>query len=190
MRGIAILLTFLLTLLAVPDVAAPRQAGTPTLAQSAAATEFNGVRYLHRWSKNGQHEYTPEGQTDLTRWKQMVTLIDKPGMNPYEASAWAVNLADGFEKSGMLISADRPSDTEYRVVGVMRAGEIVEANFARLMVFQGRAVMLMVQRRFYGQEASELADWMKDNTPLISAELLDWGPVPSVESLAALPQAK
>jgi hypothetical protein len=31
------------------------------------AFAFGGVGYLHRWSMNHQHEFTPEGQEDLEK---------------------------------------------------------------------------------------------------------------------------
>ncbi|MFL9926657.1 hypothetical protein PQR62_20445 [Herbaspirillum lusitanum] len=53
----------------------------PTLAQAASANELSldGVNYLHRWSKNGQNEFTPPAESDLSRWTDMITLnvIDK-----------------------------------------------------------------------------------------------------------------
>ena len=44
----------------------------------AAAAEtlvLGGVEYEHRWSRNGQHEYTPAGQEDLERWRDMLSLV-------------------------------------------------------------------------------------------------------------------
>ncbi len=35
---------------------------------------FGGVKYLHRWSKDGQNEFTPMGDGDLTTWRDMVTV--------------------------------------------------------------------------------------------------------------------
>src|SRR5438093_7611088 len=35
---------------------------------------FSGLAYLHRWSKDDQHEFTPRDQADLARWSDMVTI--------------------------------------------------------------------------------------------------------------------
>ena len=39
-----------------------------------SAFVFDGVGYLHRWSMNHQHEFTPEGQEDLEKWSDMITI--------------------------------------------------------------------------------------------------------------------
>ena len=43
---------------------------------SAPAKEprFDGDDYFHRWSKAGQHEFTPKNDTDLNAWRDMVTI--------------------------------------------------------------------------------------------------------------------
>jgi hypothetical protein len=42
--------------------------------KTAATLSFGGVDYLHRWSKNGQNEFTPKGQEDLAKWQDMITI--------------------------------------------------------------------------------------------------------------------
>jgi hypothetical protein len=37
-------------------------------------TCFGGTDYVHRWSKNGQNEFTPPNDKDLDRWRDMVTI--------------------------------------------------------------------------------------------------------------------
>jgi hypothetical protein len=68
---------------------------------TAKTLSFRGVDYLHRWSKDGQNEFTPKGQEDLHKWQDMITinvheavvngdqLADRPtGFSPI-TSAWA-----------------------------------------------------------------------------------------------------
>lgn len=38
------------------------------------AFSFARVKYFHRFTKDDQHEYTPEGQEDLNAWADMVTI--------------------------------------------------------------------------------------------------------------------
>jgi hypothetical protein len=60
-----------------------------TSPQATAATiGLGGVVYVHRWSKNGQNEYTPENDRDLARWHDMVTI------NVHEAVKNGDQLAD------------------------------------------------------------------------------------------------
>lgn len=39
---------------------------------------FREVGYFHRWSKNDQHEFTPEKQEDLEKWADMITINGYP----------------------------------------------------------------------------------------------------------------
>ena len=43
-------------------------------AAAKPAFVFGGVDYLHRWSQNDQHEFTPEGQEDVEKWSDMITM--------------------------------------------------------------------------------------------------------------------
>jgi hypothetical protein len=53
-------------------LAATNQPATsPAKAETLA---FGGTTYVHRWSKNGQNEYTPTNDKDLSRWNDMVTI--------------------------------------------------------------------------------------------------------------------
>ena len=42
--------------------------------KTTATLSFGGVDYMHRWSKNGQNEFTPKGQEDLAKWQDMITI--------------------------------------------------------------------------------------------------------------------
>jgi hypothetical protein len=53
-------------------LAAAVQAGEPV------RLELAGVAYEHRWSQAGQNEFTPAGQEDLERWRDMLTLVERP----------------------------------------------------------------------------------------------------------------
>jgi hypothetical protein len=39
-----------------------------------AAFVFGGTDYFHRWSQNDQHEFTPQGQENLDKWADMITI--------------------------------------------------------------------------------------------------------------------
>src|SRR5262245_26462329 len=54
----------------------------------ALTLSFGGVDYLHRWSKNGQNEFTPSGNEDLASWRDMITI------NVYENVGTGEALAD------------------------------------------------------------------------------------------------
>jgi len=56
-----------------------------------SAFVFNGVGYLHRWSMNHQHEFMPEGQEDLEKWSDMITINVYPDAHDGEALATKAN---------------------------------------------------------------------------------------------------
>ena len=49
---------------------------------------FSGGEYLHRWSKDGQHEFTPKGEEDLSKWTSMLTV------NVFDAAGTGDDLAE------------------------------------------------------------------------------------------------
>ena len=46
-----------------------------------------GKDYFYRWSKDIQHEFTPEGQEDLAKWKDMLTINLYPDVKTGEELA-------------------------------------------------------------------------------------------------------
>ena len=58
----------LLLALALPASAQERAAG------SVMTLDFAGTSCLHRWSQNGQNEFTPAAQPDLDKWQDMLTI--------------------------------------------------------------------------------------------------------------------
>src|SRR5215470_18785344 len=42
--------------------------------ERGGAFSFAGVEYFHRFTKDDQHEFTPNGQEDLSAWTDMVTI--------------------------------------------------------------------------------------------------------------------
>ena len=61
-------------------------------AQANATTlTFGGTVYLHRWSKNGQNEFTPPNDKDLDRWRDMVTInVNEAVRNGDQLAAWPI----------------------------------------------------------------------------------------------------
>ena len=52
---------------------------------------FRDVGYFHRWSKNDQHEFTPENQEDLNKWSDMMTVNGYPDVGDGERLAATAN---------------------------------------------------------------------------------------------------
>lgn len=180
-----VLMSGLLAVVASHAADARQVAASQQPASAQPALDFDGKRYLHRYSKNGQHEFTPAGQEDLQRWQEMMTLVVQPGFDAARTRQWAEAMAAGYKEKGLLIQADQPPGGEYRMHGVLGAPGMVEVNFVRIMPHGGGALAVLVQRRFYGEESRQMADWVRDNTPRISGLLVDWQP-PSQSAIAAL----
>ena len=91
---------------------------TPAAAESGkSAFVFDAVGYLHRWSMNHQHEFTPKGQEDLEKWSDMLTLNIYPDAHEGDALAAKANavLENYKAHDGMVVrtnsvprTADRP----------------------------------------------------------------------------------
>ena len=81
----------LLTLACIP-LGAQQTRAAATAARPAFV--FGSVGYLHQWSQNDQHEFTPEGQEDLQKWSDMITMNVYP--SAYDGDALAAN-AFAFE---------------------------------------------------------------------------------------------
>lgn len=52
----------------------PTQQARAAAPQKEAAFVFNDVCCFHRWSKNDQHEFTPEKREDLEKWADMIRM--------------------------------------------------------------------------------------------------------------------
>ncbi len=60
---------------------------------------FRGVGYFHRWSKNDQHEFTPEKQENLDKWSDMMTVNAYPDVHDGERLAGTANaVLDNYKR--------------------------------------------------------------------------------------------
>jgi hypothetical protein len=84
-----------------------------------SAFVFDGIGYLHRWSMNHQHEFTPKGREDLEKWSDMITINVYPDAHDGEALAVKANAVLENYKShkGMVLKTasvprtpDRPAE--------------------------------------------------------------------------------
>ena len=168
------------------------------LAPAAAAEKvvLGGVEYEHRWSRNGQHEYTPAGQEDLERWRDMLSLVVRSDVADAGGLAAVANgLLEDYRKSGAIVRTDsRPATpgqpAEHLIVALLGGGPLVEAAFARLLLHDGTGVIVVRSRRAYGEEAAtEAGAWLRDHGMVTERALWEWGPLPPIARLQALPQA-
>lgn len=163
---------------------------TPAAASPPAAPvtlDFSGQTYRLRWSSQHQHEFTPAGQDDLSRWTDMVTINTYPGVSDGEGLAVVANRVLGTYKQNNAVvvrtssvprTATRPA--EHLIVVLFPVRDSIEAVFARFRLADGRGTALIVSHRLYGQKAGEaMAAWLKANGPSVERQLMDLREVPS-----------
>ena len=64
---------------------------------------FRDTAYFHRWSKNDQHEFTPEKQEDLNKWSDMLTINGYPNVNEGEGLAATANAVADQRRTVLLM---------------------------------------------------------------------------------------
>ena len=167
--------------------------GTQT---SANTLTFGTSPYLHRWSKNGQNEFTPPSDTDLDRWRDMVTINVHERVRDGEGlAALANSILANYEKHGKIVRTDSKPRTpsrpaEHLIVALLGNPSLLEAAFARVLLIDDIGVVVVYSHRIYGREAAQpMGDWLKANGPTIERTLMSWDRIPAPELLKRLPQS-
>jgi hypothetical protein len=160
-----------------------------------ATLSFGGMDYLHRWSKDGQNEFTPESDSDLARWHDMITI------NVHEAVGNGDQLADlanrvlgNYQSHGKIVrtvskprTPQRPA--EHLIVALLGNPNFLEATFARIVLVDGVGVIAIYSHRVYGKEAAEtIGQWLETKGPAVERTLMAWDKMPSLAALKKLPQ--
>lgn len=162
---------------------------------AATSLSLGGVNYLHRWSKNGQNEFTPGHETDLTTWRDMVTVNLLDAVKDGDQLAAAANAVLGnYQKHGKIVRTNSKPRTdklpaEHLVVAVLGNPAFLEAAFARLVLVDGVGMVVVYSHRVYGAKAGPaMSDWLKSNGVQAEKTLMAWDKLPTLAALKALPQ--
>ncbi len=155
-----------------------------------------GVGYLHRWSMNDQHEFTPEGQEDLEKWSDMITINVYPNAHDGDALAAKANavLENYKNHKGMVLrtnsiprTPDRPA--EHLIAVVFGRPNFIEVAFARFKLLDGVGCSIVYSHRIYGEKiGDQMSAWLDHNGPKTERMLMDWNDMPSPASLRELPR--
>lgn len=165
-----------------------------TTAQPSPAPRlvFDGVTYVHRWGQDGQHEFTPENQTDLRTWTDMVTVTIHDAVRDGEQLAAAANgVLSSYQSAGRLLhTASRPrtatAPAEHFLAAVLGDPAYLEAAFARLLLVGGRGVVVVYSHRVYGEAAGPpMSAWLGDHGQRMEEALMGWRDVASVVQAVA-----
>lgn len=163
-------------------------------AAPAATLRFRDRDYLHRWSRNGQHEFTPADQTDLQTWRDMVTVNLHPMVRSGEQLAELANTVLGnYQRHGKILrtnsiprTAQKPA--EHFTAAALGQPKFIEAVFARFVLREGIGQVLVVSHREYGERVGPAASaWLGQHGTAIEQALMAWDRWPSAETLQRMP---
>ena len=179
-----------LALLLTPSVACAQAEGSTS--PGTASFVLGGVTYVHRWSHEGQHEFTPEGDDDLDRWTDMVTINVHEGVRDGDHLAATANaILANYQGAGEVLRTDsRPrteaAPAEHFVAAVLGSPAFLEAAFARVMLVEGTGVVVVYAHRVYGEaEGPAMSAWLGERGQEVEEALMGWGDAPAV--VRALP---
>ncbi|HZS08378.1 MAG TPA: hypothetical protein VFD58_26330 [Blastocatellia bacterium] len=150
--------------------------------RSGITLNFNQNDYVHRWSGNDQHEFTPRGQGDLSNWTDMVTINFYPNVNEGEGLALVANQAlENYktQKGRVIKTASVPrtgrNPAEHLIVVVFGRPTFLEAALARFRLVNGKGVSIIYSHRVYGKEVGpQMSTWLKDHGPSAEKALMAW----------------
>jgi len=155
------------------------------------AFSFAGVEYFHRFTKDDQHEFTPNGQEDLNAWTDMVTInIYRKAKDGEGLAATANAVLDNYKASrGMVVktdsvprTADKPA--EHLIVVIFGRPEFIEVAFARFRMHEGVGSGVIYSHRIYGKKVGdEMSAWLQKNGPTTEKSLMKWDAMPPLSRL-------
>ncbi|MEY2494696.1 MAG: hypothetical protein QOJ45_1188 [Verrucomicrobiota bacterium] len=159
--------------------------------QAKPAFVFGDAGYFHRWSKNNQHEFTPENQEDLDEWSEMITVNGYPDVHDGEGLAqMAGAVLENYKKhqakvlktSSVPRTANQPA--EHFIAAVFTQPTFIEVAFARFKILDGTGGSFVYCHRFYGEKMADKASgWLDANGADIEKALMDWRSMPSPAAL-------
>ena len=177
-------------------------AALPALAREGVPAKpmtlsFGGGQYVHRWSQKGQNEFTPPAETDLSAWRDMVTVnVHAKVTNGDQLAALANSVLGNYEGNGKILRTDSKPRTpgheaEHLVVAILSANGVMEAAFARVMLVEGRGVVVVYSHRAYGKDpAAVIGPWLQAKGQAVEDVLMSWKGLPTLAAIQALPQAQ
>lgn len=158
---------------------------------------FGGKEYVHRWSNDGQHEFTPPSEPDLQKWRHMVTLnVHKEVRNGDQLAQLANGVMGNYQKAGKILGTHskprtKNAEAEHLIVAILAARGVVEAVFARAKLVDGVGVVVVYSQREYGDKAADVTGaWLAKNGASVEKTLMTWDRFPRVAALDALPVTK
>jgi hypothetical protein len=194
----ALLAVALASALSPADAAdAPAPAPASAAAATAPVFRFDGKPFVHRWSKGGQHEFTPPAQPDLDNWQDMVTVQLYDHVSNADQLAFVANgVLVAYQKSGLIVRTNSLKATpqrpaEHMVVAILQDQGVREMVFARFRLApEGGGQAVVYSHRVYGMQPDAAASaWFREHDLPLEKAMMTWTDIPSVAALRALPQS-
>lgn len=159
--------------------------GTPPPAEKPSFT-FAKQGYVHRFTKDALHEFTPKGKPDLKKWTDMVTVNEYADAKDGDGLAAKANavLENYKAAKAMVIKTDSKSRTptkpaEHLIVVLFPRPDFIEAAFARFVMNEGVGASVVYSHRIYGKKAGDaMSTWLKANGEKTEKELMAMPSVP------------
>lgn len=156
--------------------------------EKAADFSLADVGYFHRFTKDDQHEYTPDGQEDLKAWTDMATIQLYRKTKDGDALAATANavLENYKTHKAVVVKTDSVPRTkelpaEHLIVVYFVRPEYIEAVFARFRMHDGMGTALIYSHRVYGKTAGkEMGAWLEKNGPATEKSLMKWDAMPKL----------
>jgi hypothetical protein len=152
---------------------------------------FRDVGYFPRWSKNDQHEFTPEKQEDLEKWSDMMTINGYPDAGDGDGLAATANaVLENYKRHQASVlktrSVPRKADrlAEHLIAVVFTRPNFIEVAFARFKLVDGKGFSFVYSHRIYGEEIGDQASaWLSANGEEVEKALMEWDSMPSPRTL-------
>ncbi|WP_171093737.1 hypothetical protein [Usitatibacter rugosus] len=163
-------------------------------AKPAMTLELGGTAYLHRWTKNNEHEFTPQNDADLQKWHDMVTLkVYEQATTPEKIAELANRMLTVYRANGKVLktasrprTVDRPA--EHLIVAMFGSPDALEAAFVRLMFVDGAGLAVVYSHRVYGSPAGPaMSKWLETDGGDAERALMEWKQLPKAAALKKLP---
>ncbi len=151
---------------------------------------------MHRWSMNDQLEFTPDGQEDLDKWSDMITINVYPNAHDGDALATKANAVLENYKShkGRVLRTNsvprtRDQPAEHFIAVVFGRPNFIEVALARFKMVADVGCSIVYSQRIYGEKVGDqMSAWLRDNGPKTERMLMEWNDIPSPASLRQLPR--
>ena len=158
---------------------------------------FRDTSFVHRWSRGGQHEFTPADDADLSSWRDMLTINLHGNARSAEALAGVANqVLANYERVGKVVrtrSVPRSASTkaEHFIAAVLGQPEFLEAAFARCLQVENAGMVIVVSHRVYGQkQGPAMSAWLAAHGNAVEQALMGWTRWPSIDALDRLPRSQ